>query len=206
MFLPKPLVALLFLIAIVSTISVLYLLSKRPSILGGTPVATTTILVGQPVSPSVFPSPPRTVPSEFVADSSWKTATSSALGITLDYPSNWQTVASDSASLAVYSSILPTVPYLVITREKKRFLSDTLTRFVSSQEERYKEQGYILSRSRQYVLDRYSAIDRLYTQNDIEIREIVFSTKFYFYIVFIKPQSEDRYNVVDEILRSVRVL
>jgi hypothetical protein len=210
MFISKPVLVILFFLAIGSTAGFLYLLSARTVAPQATPVATNTVLV----SPSFAPSSAAvesTVASSgaLASNAEWKSYTSTSLSMKVEYPAGWLMDATESAVVRITSPVSGTASAtttLTFTREKKSSTSSKLVDFVKKQSEAYLKDGYSTSDATAYSIAEYDGTEQMYTKASESLREIIYPTKNYFYIVRISPGKNDHKAVIDEILKSVKIV
>lgn len=206
MFVAKPVLFILFFVAIGSTAGLLYLLSQRAPATSPQPSATTTVFVSPSNMAAASSSPVASSAANAAlsASAEWKTATASAMSLKIDYPKDWS-AATDSAGVKI-SPAASESALLTITREKKAKSTQKLADFVSTRGDGYKKDGYSMKDEKNTSIDDYSGNERSYTKDTANIREIVFATKNYFYIVTISPGQSENDAVIAEILKSIKII
>lgn len=196
---------ILFVLAIGSTAGFLYLLSQRSPVQTLSPSATNTVIVsptGSAVAASAVASSASPA-AQMSASAEWKTATSSALSLKIEYPADWTMGASDSAHLAITAPAQSVV--IDVRRDKKESSSQKLATFVSARGETYKKDEYAMKEEKSTSVDDYTGSERLYAKESVVIREVVFTTKNYFYTVTITPGQGELTPVFNDILKSIHI-
>lgn len=209
MFISKPVLFILFFLAIGSTAGFLFLLSQRSDLPKLSPVATNTVLV----SPSFIPS---SAPVESTiasagalsANAVWKSHSAASLSMKVEYPDGWILDATESGVVRITSAATgsASVTTLTFTREKKPSSAAKLADYIKKRSEAYTKDGYTAADAAGYTIAEYEGTEQYYNKENESIREIVYPTKNYFYVVEIKPGKNDHKAVIDEILKSVKIV
>lgn len=204
MFVAKPVLFILFILSIGSTSGLLYLLSQRSPSQPVSPTATNTVIVS-PTSQATTVSAATTGASpsaQLSSSAEWKTATSSALSIRIEYPADWNLKGLDTDILEITA---PSSTVVSIQRFKKQSSSSKLAQFTSIREQTYKKDSYTIKSDSSTSINDYSGNDRVYVKENESTREIVFATRNYFYVTTITPGEGDLTPVINDVVRSIRI-
>jgi hypothetical protein len=98
-----------------------------------------------------------------------------------------------------------TAPTIRLEREKKEKPTAKLETFVSARAELYKKDGLSLKDEKSATVSDYADQERNYVKDELTVREIVFATKNYFYIVSVSPGQSEYSAVVDELIKSITI-
>jgi len=205
MFIAKPVLFILFILSIGSTAGLLFLLSQRTPSAPLSPSATNTVMVSPSsvASSTPFINASASPSTQLSSSAEWKTATSSALKVKLDYPADWTLSGIDSENLKITTP--SSSVEISVRRDKKESVSAKLVGFVSTREQAYKKDSFIVKDDTSTSVDDYSGNERLYIKDNESVREIIFSTKNYFYIIVVTPGQGDASPVVTDIVKSIRI-
>jgi hypothetical protein len=205
MFVPKWLLAVLFLIAIGSTAGMLFMLAQRPIASNPNPSASATVFVKDTALPSASTlASASATPVALSSNAEWKKYTSTSLSIKLEYPANWN-VSPDSDGSLLVGSPDETVGVL-LSRSKKERSTQKLTDYLTSRAKEKNE--FTLSDEKSMKIDTFDAASRVYTREGTSEnrREIVFFTKNYIYTITIQPSSPSMNAVIEELLKTIEVI
>jgi hypothetical protein len=219
MFLPKWAVIILFVISVGSTIGLLFLLTQRSGVqTNAKPSASTTVVVQASSSPTSTKEDSSASASPLSATAEWKKIKQDSLSISLEYPADWYVNASDSAKLVVSSfetSVLEKDKQqsmqMTITRTKKASSSSKLESFLEVRLADLKKEFTTVSipTETKRSVDDYDGVERTYSlgsDTPVVVREIAFGTRSYFYTIVLSPSDSTLGPVVDEILKTVKII